>query len=705
MKFEADFERRASWRQQDRKSTSVQIALGRVDGEEKTRFGSIPHGADIAVGYLHDWSVHDIYGYGSHHQPRVESVTEIVIKSEYSATIEYINEIQMVADGAISGTSNAATPWPQQGEHDAALSAIDINRKLHRLNVKARATAMPTKARSKTNTESTTTKWTVSGGVSVSGAGPSGTLGSSYEETEKIENSRSRSTSVPTVTGAHYTRNHSATATKVDKIECGGVSTASRAVQINGHFYTKSFASGGSVSSNGTHGVTNGLRIKVTCTPCEGRTGDPDGEPSESTGNPGQPGGPITPSGESGYGSRQPDPLEPKSRKGTTVTPAQGGASDPGAFWDNPILKGGGCIYIDPEYLPPFVEPIPVQDYVDPDFDLEQFDLGEGRIPLVIPEVGPATDDEQPLVPFGYLKPDAVIEPGAETVVVINPSVNLLTIDGDFRVVDPAGEESDQFQGGATVQFAPGSGFRINGPYEIASLPGMSIRVLESEGVRIHQMVDEAPGASNGDPILHGQVVEDLENPGSVLFSRLSEVELREEEVQSETGLLTKSVRPSGADVEFTFRREHGDVPLVLLSSVDLKNWIEELTYPGEGPEGEDIVVRYPMHAEDGGQVFLKADVLPQLSHGLHLLEQDDLDRIEQRVLSVFPPFPDQQDFALQSVVYPLQDLSSQIQQLRRGLAEEGVEAAEGATEELHLHRLLAERRDLIGILEFVPNE
>jgi hypothetical protein len=702
MKWEADFERRASWRQPERKLSYVHLALGRVDGEENTRFGAIPPGADIAVGYLHDWSVHDRYGYGSDHQPRVESVTEIVIKPEFSATIEYVNDIQMIAKGSISGTAAAAQPWPQQGEHDAALTAIDIHGKQHRLNISARATAMPTNARSRSNSQSSTTKWTVSGGVSVSSGGPSGNIGGSYEETETVSSSRSRSTSVPAVPGAVYNKDYSDGTTKVVKIECGGVSRVSRAVQINGHFYTKSFRQGGSVSSSGTHGVTNGLRIKVSCRPCEGRPGgDPSGEPSDPSGTPRDPNGPITPSGDSGYGSKQPDPLEPKERNGVTVTPSQGGASDPSSFWDNPIIKGGGCIYIDPRYLPPFIEPVEQGALGDPGFDPEDLDVGPDKIPLVVPDGGGASDDDTapPLVPFGYLHPGSRIQPDPDTVVVVNPGSNLVTIDGGFRVVAPQSTANDYFQAGASIRFRTGSVARIDGPFEIAALDGTAIRVVEQEGIRLHQLIDEEAGDPTLPPLLHGQVVEDLAHPGAILFSRFTDVESPDPVVQSEVDLNAQSCRTEGGEFVIDFHAAWPDVPIVVQRMSGPGEWTEVAEFPANPEGNRTFEFRSPLGPAKGANIY-RASVVPQRPRLAQPLGPESLDHMIEGVRFNRGGTPEEIEHLIQTGVIPLFDLNLRIRELEVLVESGDLDPIATGLAEMQLAELLAARIRDRGALE-----
>ena len=62
--------------------------------------------------------------------------------------------------------------------------------------------------------------------------GPSANIGGSYEETQKVESTRSEEESVPTIPSAAYNKDYTGNTTKTVEIECGGTAKVSRAVQF-----------------------------------------------------------------------------------------------------------------------------------------------------------------------------------------------------------------------------------------------------------------------------------------------------------------------------------------------------------------------------------------------------------------------------------------------------------------------------------------
>lgn len=564
-------------------------------GRRTRALGRSPRNADIGVGYLHDWTVFDRYGYGSDHQPRVESVTVIVIKEEFSATIDYKNNIQMIAKGSLSGTAGVGEPWPQQGEYDVALTAIDIHGKQHRLNISARATAMLTNARTSLNSKSSTSKWTVSGGVSVSSGGPSGSIGGSYEETETVSSSQTKGTSVPAVASATYNKDYSDSTTKTVRIECGGTSTVSRAAQINGHFYTKSFSKGGSVHTTGTHGVSNTL--------------------------------------------------------------------------DEDQLR-------------------------DPDFDLTGLGLGEDRIPLVIPDVVGEGEGElgHQLVPVGYLHPDSWIEPDADTKVTINPGSNLVTIDGGFWVGAAQAIDRDFYQAGPVLHFRPGGVLQIDGFYEIVALDGTILRVEEGDGVRVHQLLDAVVDGATQKRAFHGQVVEDLAKPGTVVFSEVSDLAQPERAVLPDLDLCAGSVRKIGGALQIGFRADLADASFILQKTRGLGDWEDvEVLLPEQGDES-NLHFLYPIDPAEPSALF-RVTVAPEFSRLLSPLREDSLDGTIERLLIALAETPEDLELVLSRFIYPMFDLSIQIRDLEIVLASGALDPVAVARVEVN-HALLMELRE-----------
>ena len=62
----------------------------------------------------------------------------------------------------------------------------------------------------------------------------------------------------------------------------------------------------------------------------------------------------------------------------------------------------------------------------------------------------------QPLVPFGYLLPGAVVDPGADTAVFIDPFSGVVSINGNFNVTVPGLPEIVSFEGNSQIRFRPG---------------------------------------------------------------------------------------------------------------------------------------------------------------------------------------------------------------------------------------------------------
>lgn len=642
----ADRNRRTSWRNPAYQPRRVDVQFGDVTGAQRTRWGSIFRNeqtgehADIAVGYQLDWRITGEIGWMSDHEPCVMSVTEIVIKPEFAATVEFVNNYKLFATGFISGTAGARNPWPQQGKHDATLVAVDICGNQHELHVAARATAMATETNGASDSTSSTNKWIKKVGINASGEGVSGSVEVTNETSQTVTTSEESSSSVPRVGDVKYTKRSQGQAKKTVELPCGGSTKVSRKAMIDGHFLTRSFAPHGSVSTNATHSVGNYLEITVTCKRCGGSP-DPVGEPSDPPGGDPDPSNPTTNPKPSG-GTQS---TKPKPRNGVTITPRFGDTSDPGAWWDNPIIRNGGCIYIDPRYLPSFIEPVDESSLLDPNFEL---DLDESKIPLVVPEDVEGDEPSRVLVPLGYLMEDAVIVPAEGTTTSVNPETRMLTITGPFSVRHPDFTEQDVYPHGALIEISDPTAVTIDGPFEFEG-GEPPFKRLPDDRYRLY-LIDE----ENTQRLPDGPLVQDEQQPGSLQFTDSPNSWGPRRDLVEGLWVKTTSVRRTGRNLEIDYEVDWNDIPFRVERSKDLVKWRDAAIWEPEGgnaaPETFELI--YPISARKP-QEFFRVRILPSDLSGLEPLTEAD-----------FPFFAESYPLHLQEMVHSIFELTRSLSEL-----------------------------------------
>ena len=507
------------------------MRAGNVHLRQPTKFGSFPGFGDINIGYNLDWSIEGYYSWGSWFQPRVESVTEIVIKDGYDATIEFTNTIDMFTRGSISGNHDenqpGSDPWPQQARHNQRLLAIDVNGNSHDLKDLADSTAKSSVRRGTSEGNSETTNWSVSGGAALTKKGPGITLGGTYGQSSTYSQGTTRSNSVPRTFDVQYTDSNKATVTRKIAVKCGGTVSVSRASQISGDFLTRSYSLRGSIHNKSTNSVRNALKIRITCKPCsrpaanvEDSPSPPDIPPRKAT----------TPKeGDPRYGSSRSNGLGPRTRNGVIYTPRSSDmdlgsrALPPGTrrtLANNPDISGGGRILLKPEDLPSFVEPFHQEDVTSPRFDPTLFNILEevGQIPLIIR--GEENSASNRLVVLGCLRAEARIEPLADTEVTVVAGADEVLIEGAFHIVDPLGGGRDLFPNGALIQCPPGTDIQLAGDVRIEPVAGSSLIASQLAGnntVTMFQARIVDIMGTGGEPLLTGLVIR--REPGLYIFS------------------------------------------------------------------------------------------------------------------------------------------------------------------------------------------
>ena len=622
MRDHADAKYRTSWKVKEYRPRVIALPTGSVDGEENTRFGAIPRTADIQAGYFFDWKVKDYYGWGSHYQPRVESVTVIKVKEDKKATLQLTNKILMTAKGKISGTDGASAPWPQIGKHEAKLLAVDIKGKQHRLEIHADATAMPSSSKSSGSGESSTTGWSVSSGVSVAKSGPSVSIGGSYSSSRSKSTSKSEGSSVPTVEGASYKDHYEHTTSHTVSIDCGKQVELSRAAHIIGDFYTKSMAKGGSVSTKGGFAVSNTLKIKVICEDCgkdPDDEGDPDEDPSGGN-NPGPGNGNGGGAQTNPFGSKPHSALDPRSHGTFVITPVDGDTLRPNAFPDaiDDLIAGGGCIYIDPRFVEGMFTLIDPANATE-----ESARLPEDTIPLVVPR-----SLDNGFVAIGHIQTGSMVRPHPGTRTEVVSGLNRVFFHGPWSLMDGASDQELVF-GPGYIDFPTGGEIVVNGPYEVTSMAGTE---LQSSQIGLYNQAEALQPETGA---LVGRMFHRRDHSGNILFGR--SVFTPDAHSELELEIVSTEITQDGLIVTATGERERS---YELDYSGDLVFW--EI--------GDNLI------AETGTFHFLVPNDQDQEFFRIRMIakeqEQSLLDLIHRRteIERENPPVPPLEDFSFPSL-------------------------------------------------------
>lgn len=480
MRWEADHEERVAWRFYKERPGVISTNAGDVTGDRNTRFGAIPQNADISVSYLFDWQVNGEYSWAASHQPRVESITELVIEDGWMADIRFENPIVLSAQGAISGTTNVASPWPQVASHDVQLIAIDIEGVQHQMNINRQATVTPTHTVTDSNGTVVERSWSVSAGAGMSMQGPSVSAGVSQGGSQGTTTAHTQGTAVAKVPEVKIDELFQHTTVVPRPTRCGEWVRVGRAAQINGNFLTTSQATHGRVSTSGTYNITNTLTIYVECKPC------PQGEDNE------------TPPRETEQTST---PSTTHDEAGVYFFPVEGAQqTQPTAPRCTTCGDAFGEIYFDRDDLPPFVTETSPKNV-----DLVPEDIH----PLLItPEMAEATHLKAAIVTG-----NPIFIPMGDKPARVLPGLSRVEFNGSYIIADPETEEQIQL-GKGYIDFSDKSEIRILGDYTIESPTARELHVEEVGGYRVHQLYREFHGGA----LLAGQVAVEMENPDTLSF-------------------------------------------------------------------------------------------------------------------------------------------------------------------------------------------
>lgn len=480
MRWEADHEERVGWRFYKERPGVISTNAGDVTGDRNTRFGAIPNNADISVSYLFDWQVNGEYSWAASHQPRVESITELVIEDGWKAEIRFENPIMISAQGFISGTSNVANPWPQVASHDVQLLAVDIEGVQHQMNINRAATATPSHTVTDSNGVIVERSWSVSAGAGMSMEGPSVSAGVTQGGSRGTSTTHTTGTAVHTVPEVRIDELFQHTTVVPKTTICGEWVRVGRGAQINGNFLTTSQATHGRVSTSGTYNVTNTLTIYVECKPC------PEGEDNR------------TPPRESEQTST---PSTTHDEAGVYFFPVEDGQESPPTAprcWT--CGDALGELYLDRRDLPPFLT-----ETTSENIDLVPEDI---HPLLVTPDLADATHLKAALI-----SGSPVFIPMGNSPARVLPGLSRVEFDGPFIIADPKTEEQLQF-GSGYVDFSDKSEIRILGDYTIVSPTKRELHVEEVGGFQAHQLYREF----NGGALLVGQVAVDQAEAGTLSF-------------------------------------------------------------------------------------------------------------------------------------------------------------------------------------------